>query len=79
MSESPQPLNSKNLSRATIIATGMGIIGIVLFVVLWVLLSQTDLDAIARLIIAFCVPPALMAGGVGAYMLLRPGENNQKP
>ncbi|MCB9456753.1 MAG: hypothetical protein H6671_12265 [Anaerolineaceae bacterium] len=78
MSESPQPLNSKNLSRATIIATGMGIIGIVLFVVLWALLSQTDLDAIARLIIAFCVPPALMAAGVGAYMLLRPGGNNPK-
>jgi hypothetical protein len=77
MSESPQPLNTRNLSRATIIATGMGIVGIVMFVVLWVVLSQTDLDAIARLLIAFCIPPGLMAGGVGAFMLLRPGGNKQ--
>ncbi|MCB9452639.1 MAG: hypothetical protein H6672_14470 [Anaerolineaceae bacterium] len=74
MSESPKPLNSRNLSRATLIATGMGIVGIILFVLLWVLLSQTNLDAIARLMIAFCIPPALMAGGVGVYMLLRSGN-----
>lgn len=78
MSESPKPLNSKNLSRATVVATVMGAVGIALFLGLWVVLSQTGMDAFARLLIAFCIPPALMAGGVGAYILLRPGGNKPR-
>jgi membrane associated rhomboid family serine protease len=72
----PNPLNRKNLSRATAVAMVLSTLGIILFLVLWAVLGNAGVDSFARLIISMCVPPALMAGAVGAYFLLRPGDKS---
>lgn len=74
---SNNPLNRKSLSRAGVIGGVLAVVGIILFVVLWLALGQTDMDAIARLLIAFCLPPALLALGAGAYMLVVKPKNTK--
>jgi hypothetical protein len=70
MNQTPNPLNKNNLSRATFIAIGLAVGGIVLFFILWSVLGSTGMDAFARLILSLCIPPALMAALVGGYFLL---------
>lgn len=70
MNQTPNPLNKNNLSRATFIAVGLSVGGIVLFFILWGILGGTGMDAFARLILSLCIPPGLMAALVGGYFLL---------
>lgn len=80
MSENPNPLNMKNLSRATIAGVLLATGGIALFAILWVVLGNAGVDQLARLITALCVPPALMATLTGGYFLLmKPQNNPEKP
>lgn len=72
MSQNPNPLNRQSLSRASIAGLGLAIGGIVLFFVLYIVLGNMGVDALARVIVALCVPPAVMASIVGGYFLLRP-------
>jgi hypothetical protein len=66
------PLNKRGLTRASIAGVVLALGGIVLFIVLWLVLRS--LDQFPRLIIAVCVPPALIALGIGVYFLLiQPG------
>jgi hypothetical protein len=71
-------MNRKTLTRASMAGIGLAIFGIVLFGVLWVVLAQTGLQPLARLIAALCIPPAVIAGILGLYVLYaRPnGKNN---
>lgn len=69
MGEKPEPLNLKNLSRASIVGVALAIGGIILFVVLWVVLGNAGVDQFARLLMSMCIPPALMAALVGGYFL----------
>ena len=68
MSQIPNPLNKQNLSKATLIAAVMAVGGIALFFVIWMALA--DLNQFARLMLAMCVPPGVMAALVGGYLLL---------
>ena len=43
--------------------------GIGLFVLIWVVLGSAGVDTFARLMVAICVPPALIALGVGLFFL----------
>jgi lipopolysaccharide export LptBFGC system permease protein LptF len=70
MNQTPNPLNKNNLSRATFIAIGLAVGGIVLFFILWGVLGSTGMDAFARLILSLCIPPGLMAALIGVYFLL---------
>lgn len=70
MDQTPNPLNKNNLSRATFIAIGLAVGGIILFFVIWGLLGNTGMDAFARLILSLCIPPGLMAALIGGYFLL---------
>ncbi len=70
MNQTPNPLNQNNLSRATIIATGIAVGGIILFFIIWAVLGSTGMDAFARLILSLCIPPGLMAALIGGYFLM---------
>lgn len=49
-------------------------LGIGLFVLLWVVLGSLEVGQIARLLLSLCIPPAVIAAIVGAYFLLvQPG------
>ena len=69
MSNSPNPIH-RALSRASIIGAVLGIAAIILFVILWVVLSGTSLSLIARILLSLCIPPALLAALMGAYLLV---------
>jgi hypothetical protein len=56
-------------TRTLLMGFGLGALAILLFVGLWVLLG--GIEPLPRMFIAVCLPPALMALGVGLYMLLR--------
>jgi len=43
--------------------------GVGLFVLIWVVLGSAGVDNFARLMVALCVPPALIALGVGLFFL----------
>ncbi|MBZ0292658.1 MAG: hypothetical protein K8L99_08875 [Anaerolineae bacterium] len=70
MSETPNPFNRKTISRATIIAAAMAVGGIILFIVLWIVLGNTGIDQLARLLVSFCVPPAIITALLGIYFLI---------
>lgn len=58
------------LSRVGAAGAVLGVVGIGLFVLLWVVLGSLGVDTFMRVVISVCVPPALMALGVGVYMLI---------
>jgi hypothetical protein len=67
------PLDKRGLTRAFIAGIVLALSGIGLFVILW--LSLSSLDQFPRLIIAVCVPPALIALAIGIFFLLiQPGS-----
>ena len=66
------PFNKQTLSKAGTLGMSLGIGGIVLFIVSWVALGSMGVEQIPRLMIALCLPPALIAGAIGGYMLLVP-------
>ena len=66
----PNPVNRRALSRAGIFGAVLGITAIILFVVFWVVLGQTSLTVFARLFLALCLPPGIIAALVGGYVLI---------
>lgn len=64
------PLNKENLSKASILGVGLGTSAILLFIVLWFILGSLGVEQIPRILIALCLPPAIIAGAIGAYILL---------
>ena len=65
----PNPVNRKALSRASIVGAVLGVVGIILFVVLWVVFGQLGMTQIPRILLSLCVPPAILALLIGAYAL----------
>jgi hypothetical protein len=69
MSNSPNPIDKNMLLRSSAAGVGLSILGIVLFVVLWLALSS--LENAPRLFVAMCVPPLVIAGIVIVYRLAK--------
>jgi hypothetical protein len=63
-------LDRKLITRAGFIGLVLAAGGIGLFVLLWVVLGNAGIDTFARLMIAICIPPALIALAVGVYFLV---------
>lgn len=77
MTQTPGPLNGKSLTRASVAGFGLATLGILLFVILWVVLGQAGFQPAARLIAALCIPPAVIALILGIYVLfVRPNRKN---
>jgi len=77
MSQQPPPLNGRDLSRASIAGIDLALLGIILFIGLWVVLGQAGFQPAPRLFTSLCVPPAIIAAIVGAYVLLRRPSGKQ--
>lgn len=76
MSNDPGPLR-QSISRASIVGVGLAVFGIILFLVLWSFFGQAGLSSMPRLIGALCIPPAVIAALIGAYVLFI--RNNAPP
>jgi hypothetical protein len=74
MANSPNPLDT-NLSRPLIIGGVMAAGGIVLFLILYAALTSAGVDALTRVVVALCIPPAIMAVLVGGYFLWGRGRS----
>ena len=73
MSNSPTPTNPDNrkaLSRASVAGAILGVVGIGLFLVLWFVFGKLGLTQTPRILLSLCVPPALLAVLMGAYVLI---------
>ncbi|MEQ8675380.1 MAG: hypothetical protein RLP44_10775 [Aggregatilineales bacterium] len=76
MGQSPNPnFDGKSVSRIGLSGAVLGIVAIGLFVGLWVILGNANVDDFPRLIISVCVPPALMTAFLGVYILVMGGKN----
>lgn len=72
MGESPNTPVSRRLLRAQIAVAGLAVLGIILFIVLYVAFEgQTQLT---RLLISLCIPPVVIALFVGTYLLVTAGR-----
>ena len=69
------PLNGMSLSRASIVGAGLAVVGIILFVVFWVVLGQLGVTSLARLLVSLCLPPAVIGGIIAAYALAAKSRN----
>ena len=65
----PSPVNRQALSRASVAGVVLSIVGIILFVVLWLVFGQVGLEHIPRLLLSLCIPPAII--GVIAVVYFR--------
>ena len=65
----PNPVNRENLTFASKIGGVLGVGAIILFVVLWVVFGKFGMTEVPRILLSLCLPPAIMAALIGAYML----------
>lgn len=70
MSTPPQP----NLMRGLVLGLVLSVIGIGLFVFLYLVVFADSATA-TRLLASLCVPPAIMAVLIGGYVLVTGGAN----
>lgn len=75
MGEAPGPLKKRGLSRAAVLGFGIVVSAVVLFLIFWIGLSNTDMAPFPRVLISVCIPPAVIAALIGIYMLIRPGSS----
>jgi lipopolysaccharide export LptBFGC system permease protein LptF len=74
MEKSPGGMDKKAFSRIGIAGAGLAILGIIIFLILWIVLGNLGVDNFPRLITSLCIPPAVIAVLIGIYMLVaRPG------
>ncbi len=69
MSNTPR-FDGKKLLRGQWLAVLLALLGIGLFVALWLGLGAAGLAGAPRLFVAMCVPPAIVAVIVGVYFLV---------
>lgn len=75
MGKSPDPLDAKRLLRTQLVVFVLVAGGVGAFLLLYVLLD--GVGQVQRLLIALCVPPALMAVLVGGYFLLTANQTSK--
>ncbi len=72
MSQNPSPDSKSNALTPALAAGGiLAAAAVGLFVLLWLALGNTGMSNAQRLLISLCVPPALLSGTIGAYILIR--------
>ena len=74
MTDSPETQASRpkppNLGRGLIAGLVLAIVGVGLFILLWIGLGSLGFQQFPRLILSMCVPPAVIAVLIGAYVLI---------
>lgn len=70
------PLDRKRISRIGIAGAVIGVVAVAMFMGLWIVLGNANVDDFPRLVISVCVPPAIMTAIIGAFILLSAGEDS---
>jgi hypothetical protein len=70
MSSNPNPFEGRNLKPMLLGGVILAIIGILVFIGLWVLLGTLGFEQFPRLILSMCVPPAVIGVLLGFYVLI---------
>ncbi|MBW4436923.1 MAG: hypothetical protein KME04_07295 [Pleurocapsa minor GSE-CHR-MK-17-07R] len=63
------PLQPPNYTRTAMIGAVLAVIGIILFVLLWIGLGNAGVANAPRLFASMCVPPLIIGLIVGSYAL----------
>lgn len=58
----PNPVNKQSLVSASKAGGVLSVVGIILFVVFWLIFGQLGVEHIQRLLLSLCIPPAIIAG-----------------
>ncbi len=69
MTNLPGPVK-QGLSKGSVIGVGLSVFALILFAILWKVFEQLGMDYLPRLFASVCIPPAVIAGLIGAYVLL---------
>lgn len=69
MSSSPNPFGGLPVSRVVAAGAALAILGIALFIGMWVVLGNAGVDQAPRLFASMCVPPGVIALILGVYVL----------
>ena len=77
MGEGQNPIDGKVVTRIGIAGAVIGVVAIGMFMGLWILLGNANVDDFPRLVISICVPPAIMTAIIGAYLLLSGGNTTE--
>jgi len=72
MGQSPDP--QKTIRQALIAGAGLAVLAVILFILLYQLLS--NFGALPRLLLSMCVPVIALALLVGGYMIVTAGRSN---
>lgn len=74
---SEQTTVKRSLLRAQVAVSLLVILGVGLFVGIWVAMDSAGVDTFPRLMASVCVPPAVLAAIVGTYFLVTSGRNGE--
>lgn len=68
------PTGRPDLSRLWIAGAVLALVGTAFFIALYITLAEAE--PVARVLISMCVPPAVIAGLIGVYILVvRPSSD----
>lgn len=68
------PFNGNNVPRIVIAGVVLATLGVIAFIVIWVLMGSAGVPNLPRLLVSMCIPPALIAALIGVYILVRGGS-----
>ena len=71
MGQTPGPIDPQRLWRAQIYVVILAILGIAIFIGVWVGLGDMGVSPFPRLFAAMCIPPAVISLIVGVFFLIR--------
>lgn len=63
-------MDNRRLTRGLLLGIVLALLAVGLFIALWMAFGSAGLDTLPRLILALCIPPAVIAVLVGGFALL---------
>lgn len=70
MTPPSNPMNKRTITRAGIVGALLAVLGIGLFMGIWIILGNFGVADFPRLISALCIPPGIIAAIMGIYILI---------
>ena len=74
MSKSPDPIDKQSLPRIAVVGAVLALLGVALFLIIWVTMGSAGVEQLPRLVVSVCLPPAIIAAILGVYVLVRPNR-----
>ena len=70
MSAPQNPFDKSSITRAGIYGVVLAIIGIGIFLTLWIVTDNLGMNVFTRLVLSICLPPTTLALLMGIYLLV---------